>query len=71
MKPVRALVPFCVLLALLGPGWARAADGGDIGQNRKALAEARSAADDARRRGEKLEADAAAAAAAADRTGST
>ena len=74
MKPAPVLLSVLLALVVTGPGRAVAADAtltngaADIGQNRKALAEARAAADDARRRGEKLEADAAAATAAATRT---
>jgi septal ring factor EnvC (AmiA/AmiB activator) len=60
--PARPILLSLALLALAAPGLAHAVD------QRKALAEARRDADSARRRAEKLEADASAATAAADRT---
>ena len=70
MKPLRPFL--CLLWCVAGScaAWAAgsAPDSGDIGQNRKALAQARLAAEDARLRGDRLEAEAVSAAAAADRT---
>ena len=70
MKPVRALALLSAImgLALVAPCAVRASDSADLGQNRVALANARSAAEEARHRGESFEAQAAAATAAADRS---